>query len=198
VQNDVGATQLINTYGANNHRLIEQVRNESSNQRTYYAWVGNTVTAEFEETAAAPTTPGWVKSYIYLGGRLLATIAPNGASERGRFTQADPIGMAAVNLEESQTLNLYGYCGNDPINRVDPSGLFFGWLKKFFGWIGKALHFIAIGSPQIPESQAPRWVNEVVNVRARCSASRRSSCIPIATQQTLARPASNHNNSPTL
>jgi len=59
------------------------------------------------------------------------------SSEQGRFTQVDPIEMDAVNLEDPQTLNMYAYCGNDPINHVDPEGLFFGWLKKAFGAIRK-------------------------------------------------------------
>lgn len=51
-------------------------------------------------------------------------------SQQGRFTQVDPIGMASVNLSSPQTLNMYAYCGNDPINRVDPSGLFWGKLWR--------------------------------------------------------------------
>jgi hypothetical protein len=43
--------------------------------------------------------------------------------------------MEAVSLSAPQTLNLYAYCGNDPVNRVDPDGLFWGWIKKFFSWI---------------------------------------------------------------
>jgi len=34
---------------------------------------------------------------------------------------------------------MYAYCGNDPINGLDPQGLFFG---KLFGWIGKAFKWI--------------------------------------------------------
>jgi RHS repeat-associated protein len=52
------------------------------------------------------------------------------AAEQGRFTQVDPIGMAAVSLENPQTLNLYAYCANDPVNHTDPSGLLPKWLKR--------------------------------------------------------------------
>jgi RHS repeat-associated protein len=38
----------------------------------------------------------------------------------GRFISPDPIGLAGG-------LNLYGYCGNDAVNCVDPTGEF-GWL----------------------------------------------------------------------
>ncbi len=61
------------------------------------------------------------------------------SAAQGRFTQVDPIGMSAASLEDPQSLNLYSYCGNDPINYVDPDGLFF---KKLFGWTGKALKFL--------------------------------------------------------
>jgi RHS repeat-associated protein len=60
-------------------------------------------------------------------------------SKQGRFTQIDPIGMGAASLESPQTLNLYTYCGNDPINRTDPSGLFWGFLKKLFKWVMVAI-----------------------------------------------------------
>jgi RHS repeat-associated protein len=51
---------------------------------------------------------------------------------QGRFTQVDPIGMRATNLQDPQTLNLYSYCANDPVNHTDPDGLLFGWLKRLF------------------------------------------------------------------
>ncbi len=61
-------------------------------------------------------------------------------SAQGRFNQVDPIGMGAVSLSNPQSLNLYGYCENDPINHVDPDGLFLG---KLFGWIGNAIKKVA-------------------------------------------------------
>jgi RHS repeat-associated protein len=62
-------------------------------------------------------------------------------SKLGRFTQVDPIKMASVRLAHPQTLNLYSYCGNDPINHTDPDGLFWGSLFKF---LNKAFKWIAI------------------------------------------------------
>jgi RHS repeat-associated protein len=61
-------------------------------------------------------------------------------SQQGRFTQVDPAGMRAVSLTSPQTLNLYAYCANDPVNHLDPSGLgFFSFLKKVFSGIAKFL-----------------------------------------------------------
>jgi RHS repeat-associated protein len=42
---------------------------------------------------------------------------------RGRFLQPDPMGIAAADVTNPQSLNRYGYVGNDPANFVDPSGL---------------------------------------------------------------------------
>jgi RHS repeat-associated protein len=55
---------------------------------------------------------------------------------QGRFTQPDPLGQRASNLSDPQTLNLYSYCGNDPVNREDADGLLFG---KLFKGIAKAV-----------------------------------------------------------
>jgi len=45
-------------------------------------------------------------------------------SGRGRFMQPDPIGLEAADLKRPQSLNRYSYTNGDPINFVDPSGLF--------------------------------------------------------------------------
>lgn len=194
-----GATLTTYTYGASNHRLITQTGSESSTDKTYYIWEGNSLIVEYTEQPSA-TMPKWSKNYIYLAGRLLATEAPNGSGEivqyhhpdrlgtklvtnnidttsfsqatlpfgtaldaestgatnrrftsydrsattgldyainrhydsrQGRFTQSDPLGMAAASLADPQSLNMYSYVGNDPVNRVDPDGQFWGALIKF-------------------------------------------------------------------
>ena len=203
VKNLNGATLATYTYGASNRRLITQTGSETSTDRTYYIWEGNSVIAEYVEQTSA-TMPKWSKNYIYLGGRLLATESPNGSDEivhyhhpdrlgtklvtnnlnttsfhqanlpfgtalesestsgitnvtnrrftsydrspttgldyainrqydsrQSRFTQVDPLGMAAASLADPQTLNMYSYVGNDPLNRVDPDGQFWGALFRF-------------------------------------------------------------------
>jgi len=65
-------------------------------------------------------------------------------SKQGRFTQVDPLGMGAASLSNPQSLNMYSYVGNDPVNRTDPTGLFWGWLKKLFRAIVRIIIAIAI------------------------------------------------------
>jgi RHS repeat-associated protein len=62
-------------------------------------------------------------------------------SQQGRFTQVDPIGIEASTPGDPQSLNLYSYVGNDPINHVDPDGLFF---KKLFNFFKKLLRWIFV------------------------------------------------------
>jgi RHS repeat-associated protein len=198
VKNQSGGTLATYTYGASNRRLLSQTGSETSTDKTYYIWEGDSVIAEYIEQTTA-TMPKWSKNYIYLGGRLLATEAPNSSGElvqyhhpdrlgtklvtnnldttsfsienlpfgtalnpesnatnrrftsydrsattgldyavnrhydprQGRFTQVDPLGMAAASLADPQTLNMYSYVGNDPVNRVDPDGQFWGALFRF-------------------------------------------------------------------
>src|SRR5205807_8595540 len=66
-------------------------------------------------------------------------------SQQGRFTQVDPAGMKSVALSSPQTLNLYAYCTNDPVNHTDPSGLgFFGSIGKILKVVSRVLKIIAI------------------------------------------------------
>ena len=48
----------------------------------------------------------------------------------GRFLQPDPMGFGAGDL------NLFRYCGGDPVNQVDPSGMIWGEIPGVAGGIG--------------------------------------------------------------
>ncbi len=200
VRDDADTLQEKYSYGASNERFITT----TGSTARYYAWDGGQTVAEYSGAVGSGTLT-WQKSYVYAGGRLLATTTPgnnkqyhhpdrlgtrvitdtNGAfsgrqeslpfgamidasaattkrftsydrsattkldytvnrfynAAQGRFTQVDPLGMSAASLEDPQTLNLYAYCGNDPVNHADPDGLFF---KKLFKWIGKIFKAIAV------------------------------------------------------
>jgi RHS repeat-associated protein len=43
----------------------------------------------------------------------------------GRFTQVDPLDMQATDLTDPQSLSLYAYARNDPVNVTDPVGLIY-------------------------------------------------------------------------
>jgi len=200
VQPDVGSGALASySYGASNQR----VKVDEGGTTTYYAWDGSSVIAEYQEPTGQ-NAMAWDKSYVYMGGRLLATRSRSSGYQyyhpdrlgtrlvtnasdlnvseqvhlpfgtaldaessgtmtkrrftsydrsgitkldyavnrhynagQGRFTQVDPMEMEAASLSDPQTLNLYAYCGNDPVNRVDPDGLFWKWLGKAFRFLFK-------------------------------------------------------------
>ncbi|HUS25350.1 MAG TPA: RHS repeat-associated core domain-containing protein, partial [Candidatus Binatia bacterium] len=62
---------------------------------------------------------------IHMNGRVYDPLL-------GRFLSPDPNGMPF----STQGLDRYGYAGNNPLNRVDPSG--YRWHPK---WEGRARHF---------------------------------------------------------
>ncbi|HEX8140108.1 MAG TPA: lamin tail domain-containing protein [Pyrinomonadaceae bacterium] len=83
-------------------------------------------------------------------------------SLQGRFTQVDPLGMSAASLTDPQSLNLYAYCGNDPVNRVDPSGLFWG---KLFRWIGRGISkLFKVATKVAMKLLANKWVQLLIGV----------------------------------
>jgi RHS repeat-associated protein len=83
-------------------------------------------------------------------------------SAQGRFTQVDPLGMSATSLTDPQSLNLYAYCGNDPVNRVDPTGLFWG---KLFRWIGHGISkLFKVATRVAMKLLSNKWVQLLIGV----------------------------------
>jgi RHS repeat-associated protein len=91
--------------------------------------------------------------------------------QRGRFTQVDPIGMNSTSRENPQTLNLYAYCTNDPINHTDPSGLgFFSFLKKVLRIVNAVLLTIAAilqPNPYSISAAVSAWIDVFGSPRLR-------------------------------
>jgi RHS repeat-associated protein len=54
----------------------------------------------------------------YFGARYFA-------STQGRFTSPDPVSFDDARKYEPQAINLYAYCGNNPLTRVDPDGRYY-------------------------------------------------------------------------
>ena len=77
--------------------------------------------------SAAPSTPADEDHvfHSYARGRsgLDDALGRPYDPETGRFLQADPIGHDAYRLQDPQSLNLYAFVHNDPVNRRDPLGL---------------------------------------------------------------------------
>src|SRR5215208_4448667 len=106
------------------------------------------VTLPFGTALAAETTGPGTKRRFTSYDRSAATgldyaVNRRYDSQQGRFTQVDPIAMDSSTLEHPQTLNLYAYVNNDPINNTDPDGLgigsFLRAIGRFFTAVGNAI-----------------------------------------------------------
>lgn len=61
-------------------------------------------------------------------------------SEIGRFINADGYVSTGQNILEN---NMFAYCGNNPIARADPSGMFWKEIGNFFKEVGTAIADVA-------------------------------------------------------
>ena len=69
--------------------------------------------------------------------------------EAGRWTSPDPY-KKSMNVLEPQSFNRYSYVTNDPVNFVDPSGLYEGCVHKVMTkYIGQAANLVPIVSNKL-------------------------------------------------
>ena len=80
-------------------------------------------------------------------------------AETGRFTQQDGWSYAVPGFLLS--LNLYTYCGNDPVSHVDPSGHF---LKKAFNKVKNAVSSVVSKAKSAVSSVKKHISNTVRNI----------------------------------
>jgi RHS repeat-associated protein len=87
------------TYGASRIRL----KKETSTQRTYYAWGGNSALVEYVEPTAS-STPAYSKSYIYAGSRLVSSATKASAtSETWNYHHPDRLGTRLISNPDTVT-----------------------------------------------------------------------------------------------
>jgi len=93
-------------------------------------------------TGSAVTTLGVANPYRYRGYRydnetgLYYLNSRYYDPEVGRFINAD--GYVATG-QGIQGNNMFSYCGNNPVNRADPSGMFWKEIGSFFKSVGSAI-----------------------------------------------------------
>jgi len=134
--NGNGSWQAWNIYGAGPDEIL--ARNDATYGPTIYK-----LDKQGNVMALLDGSSNVVEKYFYdaYGNRFLFTgreyIAELGIYDYrhrmyhpglGRFLQSDPTGFDAGDM------NLFRYCGDDPVDRSDPTGLFDMWsnLTKFF------------------------------------------------------------------
>jgi RHS repeat-associated protein len=120
-------THIANASGA----LLESYRYDLYGTAKYYDSNG-----QLKATQVA----GYGVNDLYAGERWIAELAVYDLRNRfmspelGRFLQADPIGF------KGDASNLYRYCGNDPVDKSDPTGLISvdnTWSRLMY-WQGNA------------------------------------------------------------
>jgi RHS repeat-associated protein len=93
--------------------LLESYRYDLYGTPTYYDSLNNPL-----------STTHYAVNDLYAGERWIGELSMYDLRNRfmspelGRFLQSDPIGF------KGDASNLYRYCGNDPVGRIDPMGLF--------------------------------------------------------------------------
>jgi len=129
----------------------------------YDAWGKVTQRLEYDSSGVLLTgNPAPFQPFGYAGGLydaqtgLVRFGARDYDAEVGRWTVKDPIRFAGGDT------NLYGYVGNDPLNRVDPSGLKLIWSNQTgtATTIFPAQVTTEIKNEMLDNSELRNWFNE--------------------------------------
>jgi len=98
---------------------------------SYDAWGNQSVNAESGYEALAEVNPYRYRGYMWDAETDLYWLNTRFYDLKvGRFISSDS--TAFLDAETIGGLNLYAYCGSDPVNRVDPEGTFWRSIGNFF------------------------------------------------------------------
>lgn len=113
------------------------------------------------ETTGTPTNRRFTTYERSNATRLDYAVNRSYASWQGRFSQVDPLGMGAADLRNPQSLNLYAYVENDPVNFVDPTGLNSESVTCYIDGIqsscGDAFRAVAVGVAVFGPADTTHW-----------------------------------------
>ena len=86
----------------------------------------------------------------------------------GRWLVPDPAGLAAVDPTNPQTWNRYAYVANDPLNRVDPLGLFWYLICSRTGIDGGYVCYPVFFADGPPDGRSGgRHVDVIVSIKPK-------------------------------
>ncbi len=131
---------------------------------TYNAW-GECITTVVDSTceAIANLNPFRYRSYYFDTKTNLYFLKTRYYDpEVGRFITIDDTSYLAPDVVNG--LNLYAYCGDNPVMRVDPNGTFFSWLSTVKDWGLSAKNWIIDTASDIKEFAINTWNTIDANV----------------------------------
>ena len=150
IQNDI-----IGIYDADGNQIVKYVYDAWGNHKTFVVYNGKFVDISLEndynddnykgKVEIAELNPFRYRSYYldeetglyYLNSRYYD-------AELGRFINADNISILAEGKELFNGLNLFVYCGNNPVNNTDESGA--SWWDKFWKGLLDVLSVIVVAA----------------------------------------------------